>query len=132
MSRKNASGPDALEYVTLDKLTDTPLRWLAKMLNEIEKGMKWPTQITKAHATCIPEESKASHDPQAYRVLHIMSQIYWKWEMMRLKHLSPWIQRWALPQMYAGQGAEQSWWQLSLSLEFGGADRRKLQECPST
>ena len=48
-------------------------------------------------------------------------QIYRKWATMRLKHLAPWIHRWALPQMYAGflvQGAEQAWWQLSLGLEY--------------
>ena len=59
--------------------SDTPLRWLATMLNEIEKGMKWPRQITEAHATCIPKESRTSHDPLAYRVLPIMSQIYRKY-----------------------------------------------------
>ena len=40
---------------------------------------------------------------------------------MRLKHLETWIQKWTLPQMYAGvpgQGAEQAWWQLSLCLEY--------------
>ena len=50
-----------------------------------------------------------------------MSQIYRNWTLMRLKHLAPWIHRWALPQMYAGipeQGAEQAWWQLSLCLEY--------------
>ena len=82
------------------------------------KGMKWPRQITEAHASCIPKERKASHDPLAYRILLIMSQVYRKWATRRLK--APWIQRWALPQMYAGvpgQGAEQAWWQLSLCLE---------------
>ena len=49
--KNNAADPDAWEGITLSKLTDTPLRWLATMLNEIEKGMKWPRQVTKAHAT---------------------------------------------------------------------------------
>ena len=83
--------------------------------------MKWPTQITKAHAACIPKENKTSHNPLACRVLLFVSQIYTKWATMRLKHLSPWIKRWALPQMYAGvpgQGAEQAWWQLSLCMEY--------------
>ena len=86
--KNNAAGPDAWEDITLSKHTDTSLRWLATMLNEIEKGMKWPRQTTKAHATCIPKESQASHDPLAYRVLLIMSQIYRKWASMRLKHLA--------------------------------------------
>ena len=119
--KKNATGPDAWDDVTLSRLTDTPLRWLTRMLNGIEKGMDWPRHITKAHATCIPKESRASHDPPAYRVLLIMSQIYRKWATMRLKHLETWIQKWTLPQMYAGvpgQGAEQAWWQLSLCLEY--------------
>ena len=40
---------------------------------------------------------------------------------MRLKHLETWIQKWTLPQVYAGvpgQGAEQAWCQLSLCLEY--------------
>ena len=48
------------------------------------------------------KESKASYDPLSYRVLLMMSQIYKKWAAMRLKQSSPWIQRWRLPQMYAG------------------------------
>ena len=76
--KKNATGPDAWDDVTLSRLTDTPLRWLTRMLNGIENGMDWPRHITKAHATCIPKESRASHDPLAYRVLLIMSQIYRK------------------------------------------------------
>ena len=51
-----------------------------------------PRDITKAHATCVPMESKASHDPLAYRVLFIMSRIYRKLATMRLKHLEKWIQ----------------------------------------
>ena len=85
--------------------------------------MRWPRQITNAHATCIPKESQASHDPLANRVLLTMSQIYRQWASMRLKHLAPWIHRWALPQMYAGvlgQGAEQAWWQPSLCSEHWG------------
>ena len=61
--KNSATGPDAWEDVTFSKLTFTPLRWLTTMLKEIEKGMKWPRQITTAHATCIPKERKASHDP---------------------------------------------------------------------
>ena len=49
--------------MSLTRLTDTSLRWLTRMLNGIEKGMDWPRHITKAHATCIPKESRASHDP---------------------------------------------------------------------
>ena len=70
----------------------------------------------------MPKESRASH--VAYRVLLIMSQIYRKWSTMRLKHLETWIQKWTLPQMYAGvpgQGAEQAWLQLSLC----GENRRR-------
>ena len=37
-----ATGPDAWDDVTLSRLTDTPLRWLTRMLNGIENGMDWP------------------------------------------------------------------------------------------
>ena len=106
-----------------------PLRWLTRMLNGIENGMDWPRHITKAHATCIPKESRASHDPLAYRVLLIISKICRKWSTMRLKHLETWIQKWTLPQMHAGvprQGAEQAWWQLSLCLEYWRAKQTQV------
>ena len=77
--KNNASGPDAWEDVTLSNLTDTPLRWLERMLNEIEKGMKCPRQITKAHTACIPKESKASHDPLAYRVKVFVDLCSYSW-----------------------------------------------------
>ena len=86
--KKNAIGPDAWDDITLSRLTDTPLRWLTRMLDGIERGMDWPRHITKAHATCIPKESKTSHGPLAYRVLHI-TQIYRKWATMRLRLKTP-------------------------------------------
>ena len=130
MSKNNAAGPDAWEDVTLSKLTDTPLRWLATMLNEIENGMKWPRQITKAHATLHPQRrADASHDPVAYRVLLIMSQIYRKWALMRLKHLAPWIHRWALPQMYAGVPGAGSRTSLVATLTWFGVLKKPADPC---
>ena len=63
-----------------------------------------------------------------YRILLILSRLYRRWASIRLKDLHAWIQRWQMPEMYAGVpggGAELAWWHLSAINEdarHSGAD----------
>ena len=55
-----------------------------------------------------------------YRVLLILSVLYRKWACVRVLRLAPWIQSWALEDMFAGvpgQAAEDAWWLTSLIME---------------
>ena len=106
--KKNATGPDAWDHVTLSRLADTPLRSLTRMLNGIEKGIDWPRHITKAHATCTPKENRASHDPLLPPSLQSAPHHVTDPHEMGLRNVC----HRCTP--VPGQGAEQGWWQLFL------------------
>ena len=95
---------------------------------------QWPRQITKAHTTCIPKESQASHDPLAHKVLLIMSRIYRQWASMRFKlgtmDSSMGIAadvRWS-----PGAGSRTSLVAALALWNTGGQNRRKRQGVPQT
>ena len=59
--------------------------------------------------------------PVGYRLLTILPALYRRWAGIRLRHLEPWIERWALPEMFAGvpaRGASQGWWEAALRAEM--------------
>ena len=62
---------------------------LAKMLNEIERGKAWPSQMHNARAAFLPKEATNSQDPLEYRVLLMLPAVYRMWAKARLKHLAP-------------------------------------------
>ena len=60
------------------------------------------------------------YDPFEYRVLLILPVLYRRWATARLADLKPWVQRWQLPEMFAGVegcGAEDGWYETSLTME---------------
>ena len=62
-----------------------------------------------------------SLDPLQYRILLILPILYRRWAALRLRDLAPWIDTWALEEMYAGmrgRGAEDAWWTTALEVEF--------------
>ena len=80
---------------------------LAALLNSIEGGAPWPKAILRARAAFLEKEEGARR-PLDFRVLTILNAIYRRWRAIRLKHLMPWIEEWALGEIYAGavpQGA---------------------------
>ena len=119
---RNVAGPEAGEDVTPSKLADTLLQWLTRKLTSHRERDEMAS--TDNQSTCYVFSQREQNKPRPTlrtEFFLIMSQIYRKWATMRLKHLSPWLKRWPLPQMYAGvpgQGAAQAWWQLSLCMEY--------------
>ena len=83
-------------------LSEHAYQKLAELLNIIEEGVKWPTQMETARAAFMAKDLDNALNPLAYRVLLMLPAVYRLWARTRPKHLQPWIDDWAMPEMYAG------------------------------
>ena len=52
---------------------------LAVMLNLIEEGTEWPTQMRAARAALLAKDPSDPHDPMKQRVLTVLSPLYRAW-----------------------------------------------------
>ena len=75
---------------------------LAEMLNMVEEKNKWPQVMQQARAALLAKDPDDPLNPLAQRILLMLPTTYRLWTKIRLKHLTPWMEAWALPQMYAG------------------------------
>ena len=75
---------------------------LANMLNEIEGGKAWPSQMQTARAAFLPKDETNSQDPLEYRVLLMLPTVDRIWAKTRLRQLAPWVQEWQRDEMFAG------------------------------
>ena len=76
-----------------------------------------PRAQNRAKTAFLEKERAAVGEVISYRVLLIMAALYRIWATIRLGMLQPWVQQWAMPEMFAGtggQGAEDAWNQLSM------------------
>ena len=96
-----AAGMDAWAPAELRDIPRQATQWMAAMLNRVEKGMKWPSDITKARVAYIAKEQGSVTDPMQFRGLTIMSAIYRVWAKQRLHMLEPWVRQWAPPEACA-------------------------------
>ena len=104
----SAGGLDGWGTQELKLTSPMAAYFIAEMLNTIENGASWPKATLHAKAAFLAKEGD-SLDPLNYRILSILPVIYRRWASMRLQHLAPWVDSFALPQMYAGipgRGAE--------------------------
>ena len=98
-----------------------PILFFALLLFHVESGTPWPRDLCKGKAAYLVKDVNNAEDPLSYRVLLILPVLYRSWASARLEDLRPWIPEWELEGMFAGiegVGAEDAWWQTSLSLEF--------------
>eukprot|EP00974_Lingulodinium_polyedra_P081789 7919257-Lingulodinium_polyedra.AAC.1 len=72
------------------------------MLNAFEAGDPWPVELTQARAPFLPKEGSSPDEPLGYRLLFILPSIYRRWASVRQHQLRPWVEEWALPEMFAG------------------------------
>ena len=101
-------------------LSDNTYEWLATMLNAIEEGAQWPTDITQGRAAFLSKDSQNTEDPLAYRVLLILPTIYRRWATARLHSLQHWVYKWQRDDMFAGvecSSIEEGWCSTALLLE---------------
>ena len=95
--------------------------WLAMFYNAIEKGMDWPEDLLHAKAVPIQKPDSDPSQPLSYRVLTILPTLYRLWARMRTQHLQPWMNAWAVDEMFAGipgRGADLAWWDMTLDHEL--------------
>ena len=115
-----AAGLDGWAPEDLSMLPLCAFNWLAQLLNRIEAGASWPSDLLHGKASFLSKTEEPSSDPLKYRILLLLPVLYRKWATVRLKHLKPWVQQWAMPEMFAGvpgAGAEDAWWLTSCALE---------------
>lgn len=75
---------------------------LAMMLNEVEGGKAWPSQLQTARAAFLPNDEINSQCPLEHRVLLMLPAVYRMWATTRLRQLVPWAQEWQLDEMFGG------------------------------
>ena len=120
-SPATSAGWDQWEAADWKYLSDTPAQYLADLLNMIEEGRPWPEPQHWGKAHLIGKTEEASLDPYDYRILLVLQRLYRRWASMRLQHLSRWIEKWQLEEMYAGVkggGAEAAWLSTALDTEL--------------
>ena len=102
--RKTVAGMDSWEPAELALLSDRLCHAVSLMYNDIEAGSEWPKGTERAKAAFLEKEGAVVGEVMSYRVLLIMSALYRKWATIRLDMLQPWVQQWAMPEMFSGTG----------------------------
>ena len=117
---KIAAGIDSWEPAELSWFSDQACKCTARLYNMIEKGAKWPEGAEKARAAFLEQDSNKHGQVMNYRILLMLSALCRKWAAIRLSAMQPWINKWAMGEMYAGaghQGAEYAWYKVALHIE---------------
>lgn len=117
---ETAAGLDQWAPADLKFLSAEALDKLAMLFNAIEKNHKWPKEMKKARAACMAKDAEDVLEPLSYRALLMPPSAYRLWSRTRLRHLTPWVQDWATPEMYAGvpgRGAADASYRTALVME---------------
>eukprot|EP00973_Karenia_brevis_P004716 647696-Karenia_brevis.AAC.1 len=111
---------DAWSPADFKLFSDLAFAWAATLLNLIENGNPWPSDLLHTRAPLLCKNPKTPYDPLAWRVLWILPNLYRRWASARLAQLGDWVELWSLDTMHAGipgSGADDAWYHTSLSLE---------------
>ena len=74
--KETAGGLDQWNPADLKLLSKEACTELANFFNMIEKGAKWPKQLTTARAAFLAKEEDSDMDPLAHRVLLMLASVY--------------------------------------------------------
>ena len=86
----------------------------------IEDVAAWPEGTNRTQAV-FPEKSVVPEEVMSHMMLFRMAVLHRKWASLRLSTLEGWIEKSALPEIYAGagsQGAEDARYQSMVDLEL--------------
>ena len=124
-ARKSVGGLDNWTPADFALLSDGAFQQLANMLNKIEAGAEWPRGMAVAKAAFLAKDPNKLEDPLAYRVLLILPTLYRRWASTRLRAMESWIEKWAMPEMFAGikgKGAADGWYETALEFELANME----------
>ena len=126
----NTPGLGGVRKDDLSVLSPYACQCLADMMNAIDGGCPWPKQCTVGRLAFLSKGGDPL-DPLEYRKLSMLSKVYRLHMSIRLKDLAPWVDTWALPELFAGtcapNGTEDAWFETALIMELA-----KLQDNPLT
>ena len=117
---KSVGGMDGFTPDDLSLVSFKATRMLAVLLNLIEEGAPWPSDMIQAKGVFLAKDLKDQDDPLKFRTLLILPMLYRRWAKTRLHDLKPWIGGWRCSEMFAGvgnEGAEDAWYLTALQLE---------------
>ena len=118
--KETAGGMGQWTPADLMLLSKEACQHLATFFNMIERGAGWPKHLTMARVAFLAKEEDSDMDPLAHRVLLMLASTYRLWAKIRLSHLQPWIETWALEEIYAGiegQGANDAAYATAIEIE---------------
>ena len=104
----SAGGMDGWMPMELKLLSKLLCEWVAVLYRLIEDGAAWPRSTRDAKNAYLEKEGSTPGEVMSYRPLTIMAPLYRRWASMRLRALEGWVQKWALPEMYAGVAGQGS------------------------
>jgi len=123
---KSASGPDEIEMRILKTLgdkegTDAIFEYLADILNAIEGGAPWPSQMIDAYMVLVPKDG-SNGDPLTFRPITVLSTVYRVWAGFRFRSIREWHTKWERGSTF--QGTEEVYWNALLEFEVAGISGR--------
>ena len=123
-----APGPDGFDHLDLLRMPVPYKEGIVSLLNAIEGGADWPSQLLQGFGICVPKHSQAQTVAE-FRPIIILSQIYRSWGALRsraiLRHLSqhaPDGVKGFLPQREAGD----IWHYVQMMVEIGLQQQQPL------
>ena len=76
---------------------------LCALLQVVEQVGRWPNAMIQAYTTLIPKSSTPPEKATDLRPISVLALIYRVWGRLRAKHLAPWQEAWAHPELWGGR-----------------------------
>ena len=118
---ETAGGMDGWQPAELALASWEMCRWIRHLFELIESGTPWPKSCLHAVVRYLEKDGSVLGEVMSYRPLTISVPIYRRWAAMRLLTMIPWVEGWALEEMFAGipgQGAVDAWYQTLMDIEM--------------
>ena len=79
---RSASGPDSFDHLDLQRMPRPMAQGLVSLLNGIEEGADWPSQLSEGFGICLPKHDRALEVGE-FRPIIVFSMIYRSWTALR-------------------------------------------------
>ena len=95
----SSGGMDGWQPLELKMMSFTLCKWVASLLQLIEKGGAWPSSTRHARVAYLEKNGSKPGQVMSYRPLTIMAPLYRRWASLRPRSLDRWAMVWALPEV---------------------------------